>query len=160
MALFKGVRLEKIMDVPQHFFANAPPPTTFLGPSRKGGLFKFCTFLLLFLSKTSKGSACDVYCKLTSKRGVHAVQGSLDAQEGPKKTFACKSQECLWQDWYILFFVSRKEWERSYGLTRERFWLFSPVWSHFPFPMLRTPVSRKHQIRENNKQLLWDVVIS
>ncbi len=24
----------------------------------------------------------------------------ISAKEGPK-TFACKSQECLWQDWYI-----------------------------------------------------------
>ncbi len=59
--------------------------------------YKFCTFLLLFLSKTSKGSAFKGFSMLFSKCITHRCLG------GAEKTFACKSQECIWQDWYIFF---------------------------------------------------------
>ncbi len=60
-----------------------------LGPSRKGGggLFKVYTcFVILFLL-------------FRFQQFSIRIIGSIG---GAKKTFACKSQECLWQDWYIL----------------------------------------------------------
>ena len=29
------------------------------------------------------------------------IIGSMGCKGGADRTFACKSQECLWQDWYI-----------------------------------------------------------
>ncbi len=39
---------------------------------------------------------CCIICRQCAKCGLLAALGEAT-------TFACKSQECLWQDWYILF---------------------------------------------------------
>ncbi len=37
--------------------------------------------------------------------GSTSTVRSIGCIGGAQRTFACKSQECLWQDWYIFFFI-------------------------------------------------------
>ncbi len=44
------------------------------------------------------------------KKSAHSTEctwsvGPMGCTGGTDRTFACKSQECLWQDWYIFFYI-------------------------------------------------------
>ncbi len=63
-----------------------------LGPSRRGGLFEIC-----ICSPVSRDSAHFQY---------HCTNINYRLHRRGHKTFACKSQECLCQDWYIFLHIS------------------------------------------------------
>ena len=49
------------------------------------------------------------FCAVTSLNNIQCTWsiGSMGCIGGADRTFTCKSQECLWQDWYIFIFTFR-----------------------------------------------------
>ncbi len=55
---------------------------------------------------TMSYACCEISCVCCTMSSLHSTDctwsiGSRDCIGGADRTFACKSQECLWQDWYI-----------------------------------------------------------
>ena len=59
----------------------------------------FFSFIIIFMFSI-KCSACFITTLIGFMGGAY-------------RTFACKSQECLWKDWYILFFIFPTSQEHS-----------------------------------------------
>ncbi len=73
-------------------------------PLTETGLLWFVHVLFLYLVQSQKSQHIE----------------SIASIGGADRTFACKSQECLWQDWYIFIY--------NYN-----FWRLQICWPHFTY---------------------------
>ena len=60
-------------------------------------MFRFLVLGVLVLGVKISAHEAHFQCLMVSPYTANLLQ----SMGGAKKTFACKSQECLWQDWYI-----------------------------------------------------------
>ncbi len=73
-----------------------------LGPSLRGAFYVLYRFFIFSTGWKLFSTFCSEPVFIHHDYSVLA--GCLAPKEGPS-TFACKSQECLWQDWYIFSYI-------------------------------------------------------